>query len=94
MQVVDAFVERNRKEAEDSIDKLTKEAETLRARLQRVEAALERWKAVEDALKREPAKVSEGADHRRLKGVWNARPAKLPEASPQLEPTPSAPQAR
>ena len=59
MQVVDAFVQKNRKEAEDSIGKLTKEAETLRARLQKVEAALERWKAVEHALKRAPAKVSE-----------------------------------
>ena len=55
MQVVEAFVARNRKEAEDSIQALTQEAETLRARLQKVEAALERWKAVDNALKQAPA---------------------------------------
>jgi hypothetical protein len=51
MQTVEEFVLRSRKEAEDSINALTREAETLRARLQKVEAALERWKAVERALK-------------------------------------------
>jgi hypothetical protein len=53
MQTVEAFVLRGRKEAEGAIDTLAKEAETLRARLLKVEAALERWKMVEGALKGE-----------------------------------------
>jgi hypothetical protein len=55
MHVVEAFVVRNRKEAAESIETLTKEAELLRARLQKVEAALERWKAVENALRQDAA---------------------------------------
>jgi hypothetical protein len=55
MQAVEAFVVRNRKEAAESIQTLTREAETLRARLQKVEAALERWKAVEAVLGRDAA---------------------------------------
>jgi hypothetical protein len=51
MQEVEQFVTQNRKRAEDSIKSLSQEAETLRARLQKVEAAIERWKALEEALK-------------------------------------------
>jgi hypothetical protein len=57
MQAVEAFVERTRKEADDSIKALTREADTLRGRLLKVEAALERWKAVAQSLKREPGPV-------------------------------------
>jgi hypothetical protein len=58
MQAVEAFVERSRKEADDSIKALTREAETLRARLQKVEAALERWKGVAEGLKQEPRRAA------------------------------------
>jgi hypothetical protein len=67
MQIVEKFVERNRKEAEESIEKLSKEADALRARLQKVEAALERWKAVQSALERGPAQAPERATQRRGK---------------------------
>jgi hypothetical protein len=44
------FVERTTKEADDAIKALAKEAETLRARLQKVEAGLTRWQAVKTSL--------------------------------------------
>jgi hypothetical protein len=94
MQTVQAFVEKNGKEAEDSIDKLTKEAEMLRARLQRVEAALERWKAVEQALKKEPAKAADAAGKARWERFGNSRLPKPTEVAPQLEPVPSEPARR
>jgi len=53
VQALEAFVLRSRREAEEAIDKLTKETETLRARLQKVETALDRWKGVRDALNQE-----------------------------------------
>jgi hypothetical protein len=56
MEAVEAFVVRNRNEADESIKALTKEAETLRARLAKVEAALERWKGVAEALDLKSAK--------------------------------------
>src|SRR4051794_30673321 len=50
MQAVEAFVQRNRKEADEAIKTLTQERDSLRERLQKVEAALGRWKAVAGAL--------------------------------------------
>ena len=50
MGTVDSFLQRSRKEADDSIKALTQEAEALRSRLQKVEAALGRWQAVSGAL--------------------------------------------
>ena len=47
---VESFVERNRKEAEESIKTLTSEAENLKARLIRVESALTRWQTFSRAL--------------------------------------------
>lgn len=45
-----AFVERSQKEAEEAVAALSKEAEALRARLQKVEAGLARWQAVKESL--------------------------------------------
>jgi hypothetical protein len=50
MGAVESFLQRNQKEADDSIKALTQEAEALRARLQKVESALGRWKGVAQAL--------------------------------------------
>jgi hypothetical protein len=50
MVAVETFLRRNRKEAEDSIQALSREAEALRARLSKVEAALARWQSVAGAL--------------------------------------------
>ncbi len=47
---VESFVERNRKEAESAIQTLTLEAETLKARLVKVETALTRWQSFSRAL--------------------------------------------
>jgi hypothetical protein len=53
MGAVESFLQRNQKEADDSIKALTQEAEALRARLQKVEAALGRWKGVAQALEQQ-----------------------------------------
>lgn len=53
-ELVSEFVDRSRKEAERSIAALTKEAEELRARLKKVEAALDRWQSISRALAAEP----------------------------------------
>lgn len=45
-----AFVERNRKEAQDELKKLKDEAERLRTRLGKVEAGIRRWEALLGAL--------------------------------------------
>ena len=49
-----AFVEKSQKEADEAINALSKEAETLRARLQKVEAGLARWQAVKESLEARP----------------------------------------
>ncbi|WP_020466734.1 hypothetical protein [Singulisphaera acidiphila] len=54
MDDLKAFHQQSRQKAEDHIKALTKEAETLRARLQKVEAALEGWKALSIALEQDP----------------------------------------
>jgi hypothetical protein len=62
MQAVEAFVQRNRKEADEAIKALTQERDSLRARLQKVEAALGRWKAVAGALERSQTEVVESTE--------------------------------
>lgn len=54
MDDLKAFHQQSRQKAEDQIKALTKEAEMLGARLQKVEAALEGWKAVSTALEQDP----------------------------------------
>jgi len=100
MQTVEAFVLRSRREAEESIEALTKEAETLRARLQKVEAALERWKAVRDGLiqgaavdvKAEPQQLEPIPGAAPQSGGWQRKSASLPaEDPPVLVPPPELP---
>jgi hypothetical protein len=45
------FIEKNQKIAEAELNTLRKEADALRARLQKVESAIRRWDAVSQALK-------------------------------------------
>lgn len=54
IQDVDAFVAEGHRKADDTIKRLSQEAASLRARLQKVEMALERWKAVAEALEARP----------------------------------------
>ncbi len=54
VEAVEAFVRRNAKEADESIKALTQEAEALRGRLSKVEAALAKWQAVSRALQPTP----------------------------------------
>ena len=50
VETVESFVERNRQEAESNIQSLATEAENLKARLAKVEAALVRWRSFSRAL--------------------------------------------
>ena len=50
VETVESFVERNRQEAESNIQALGTEAENLKARLAKVEAALVRWQSFSRAL--------------------------------------------
>ncbi len=77
MAAVDSFLSRNRKEADDSIQALTREAEALRTRLQKIEAALARWQAVSGAL-------NQGANP-------SAPPTVGPEPTPAPAPPPELP---
>jgi hypothetical protein len=56
-----AFIERSQKEADQAIGALGQEAETLRARLRKVEAGLARWQAVKDSLGATSAAATAGA---------------------------------
>jgi hypothetical protein len=82
MQAVEAFVQRNRKEADEAIKALTQERDSLRARLQKVEAALGRWKAVAGALEQSQATAAQPVQ------ADAVEPA--PEAGPSLIDLPPA----
>jgi len=75
-----AFVEKSQKEADEAIRSLTKEAETLRARLQKVEAGLNRWQAVKSALEAHPGG----------RQAWRSRDEDNPDT---LVPAPDAPES-
>jgi hypothetical protein len=83
MQAVKAFVQRNRKEADEAIKTLTQERDSLRERLQKVEAALGRWKAVAGALEQSQATAAQPVQ------ADAVEPA--PEAGPALIDLPLAP---
>jgi len=93
---VDAFLQRNRKEADDSIQALNREAEALRARLARVEAGLVRWRAVSAALnaeaKRAPVASTVAPDPAGpISAPPTAVPPSLPGDPPPDVPLPPAP---
>jgi hypothetical protein len=101
MKDIDAFVEQNRRKARESIARLTKEAEELRARLRKVEMAIERWKSLAGALERpepgelEPAAVQRAPLERaplESVPVNPPPPADLPSAP--AEPAPLPPSAK
>ncbi len=74
MGAVDSFLRRNRKEADDSIESLTREAEMLKVRIAKVDAALARWRSVSAALDRDA----------------KAEPRSTPAPGPGPKPTPDA----
>jgi hypothetical protein len=74
-----SFVERSTKEADDAIKTLSKEAEALRARLEKVETGLARWQAVKNALESQT-----GSKQTR-------RRSPAPEATPVRQPSPVDP---
>jgi hypothetical protein len=89
MAAVDSFLDRNRKEADDSIKALSREAEALRARLQKVEAALARWQTVSAALSQGLAPTANGPASTPGPPIrWKQRPQApdLPPPLPREEP--------
>ena len=76
MAAYDGFMSRSRKEVDESIQSLSREAVLLKARLQSVEAALVRWQAVAGALDQ-------------ASGAASISPTVTEPA--QLEPIPSGP---
>jgi hypothetical protein len=71
------FADRTRKEADAAIKSLTAEAETLRARLRKVEAGLQRWQALQTALDQNSRKVAVG-DKKAWKQMEGREPASRP----------------
>ena len=98
VQSVENFVERNRKEAESSIQTLTTEAANLKDRLARVEKALIRWQAFSRALNADqpasqpevPATAPESTTGPKVK--WERpTPDQSPQPTPDDKPAPAAP---
>ncbi|WP_435005094.1 hypothetical protein P12x_002985 [Tundrisphaera lichenicola] len=93
MEVVEAFLDRNRKEADESIRALNEEAEALRARLAKVEAALGRWQSIAGALQVEvreapapPGPEPAAAQLDPIEPPPALAPAPVEEAKPELPP--------
>jgi hypothetical protein len=85
MGAVETFLDRNRKEAENSIQTLNQEAEALRTRLQKVEAALARWQDVSKALK------AEGTTPQSQPTATQLEPIPASAEQPAMKPEPTAP---
>jgi hypothetical protein len=87
---VQAFVEQNRKVAETQLKNLRDEAETLRARLQKVEAGIRRWESLLTALQTNEAPPGELAPIPQARRGFNARVVPPPVATGAAAP-PSPP---
>jgi hypothetical protein len=87
MGAVETFLDRNRKEAENSIQTLNQEAEALRTRLQKVEAALARWQDVSKALK------AEGTTPQSQPTTTQLEPIPASAEQPAMKPEPASPQS-
>jgi hypothetical protein len=77
-----AFVERSQKEADEAVRALSKEAETLRARLQKVEAGLARWESVKEALADHGNQVEANAGRPAWRSRGSTRPGVVERAGP------------
>ncbi len=87
-----AFVERNRKEAQDELKKLKEEAERLRARLGKVEGGIRRWEALLRSLDNSeqiappvtvrPGSTNEPTSLEPVPGVRPAAPVRESEPNP------------
>lgn len=91
---LDAFMDRNRKEADDSIKSLTREASDLRVRLQKIETALARWQNVSQSLNQDSKLSIANPQDPQLEPVDPSSPDLRPipdskKAAVQLPPPPS-----
>jgi hypothetical protein len=102
MAAFDGFLGRSRKEVDESIQSLSQEEEKLKARLQNVQSALVRWRAVAGALDQAsggamivPAPEAEPAQLEPIAPSPAAPPASQPagevEATPSPAPVPAPP---
>jgi len=91
---VETFVERNRKEAESAIQTLTTEADNLKARLTKVEAALVRWQNFSRALNADqPAAQPDGPvinkpNWKRIAPDLDTQPVKTTRTEEPIPPAP------
>lgn len=84
-----SFVERNQREAEARLQALESEAEELRGRLTKIEAAIQQWRSLADAMR----KAQEPADAKPEAPEVEARAeAPQPQAATNLEAIPTPPQ--
>lgn len=81
-----SFVERNQREAEARLEALESEAEELRGRLAKIEAAIQQWRSLADAMR----KAQESADDKKETGDLEPE-APQPQASTTLEAIPTPP---
>ena len=90
---VDAFLDRSRKETDDAVNALGREAEALRARLHKVESALTRWQAVSAALKHQNGPEANEAGLQLQSLPPSADPASIRLPPPQTVPSAPPPSA-
>jgi len=86
-----SFVERNQREAEERLKALQGEAEELRGRLTKLEAAIQQWRNLADAMKKAQVDAAVKAETPRPKPESPTAPAA--EAAASLEPQPAPRQA-
>jgi hypothetical protein len=83
------YVEKARQDARNAVEKLTKEAETLKARLQKVDAALVRWRGLLTALDAPGGGPPQGAADLPEPGL-SGRAAEPGSALPEIGPDDSS----
>lgn len=92
-QVAKAYVEKTRREAEAAIKTLREEQNTLRERLKKVEAALQRWEALKAAVDPDPfSQVKQGKFQPIQTTIVEGGINRTTEAGSNLEPAPASPQ--
>jgi len=85
-----SFVERNQREAEARLKALQGEAEELRGRLAKIEAAIQQWQSLADAMRKaQGAAVKTEAPQPKPEAPADAETQ--PKATTSLEPLPAAP---
>lgn len=88
-----SFVERNQREAEERLKALESEADELRGRLTKIEAAIQQWRNLAEAMRQaqEPVDADAGTVEPEPEPEAPAEAADQPQASTALEAIPNSP---